>query len=87
MVSLSPLDKLTVTMIWRLFGFAGFVRVSQHMSNIRGQEVVHLVAEACLEHQLGVGGRVAHGQVEERRSTDPVNDVTEGKCGQQVLRK
>ena len=72
-------------MVWRL-GFARLVRGGQDVGDVGGQQVVHLVAQGGLEHQLGVGGGVPHGQVEEGGSTDPVNDVTEGKGGQQVLK-
>ena len=55
------------------------------MGDIRGEQVVHLVGQAGLEHQLGVGGGVSHCEVEEVWSADPVDDVAEGKGGQQVL--
>ena len=55
------------------------------MGNVGGEQVVHLVGQACLEHQLGVGGGVANCQVEEVGSADPVYDVAEGEGGQQIL--
>ena len=45
-------------MVWRL-GFAGFVRGGQDVGDVGGQQVVHLVAQGGLEHQLGVGGGVS----------------------------
>ena len=51
------------------------------MGDVGGQQVVHLVGQAGLEHQLGVGGGVANSKVEEVRSTGPVYDVAEGEGG------
>ena len=51
------------------------------MGNVGGEQVVHLVGQAGLEHQLGVGGGVANSEVEEVRSTGPVYDVAEGEGG------
>ena len=55
------------------------------MCNVGGEQVVHLVGQAGLEHQLGVGGGVSHSEVEEGGSADPVDDVAEGEGGQQFL--
>ena len=55
------------------------------MGNVGGQQVVHLVGQAGLEHQLRVGGGVADCEVEELRPADPVYDVAEGESGQEVL--
>ena len=55
------------------------------MCNVGGEQVVHLVGQAGLEHQLGVGGGVSHGEVEEGGAADPVDDVAEGEGGQEVL--
>ena len=55
------------------------------MGDVRGEKVVHLIGQGRLEHQLGVGGGVSHCEVEEVWSADPVDDVAEGKGGQQVL--
>ena len=56
------------------------------MGDVGGQQVVHLVGQAGLEHQLGVGGGVANSKVEEVRSTGPVYDVAEWEGGEKVLR-
>ena len=56
------------------------------MGNVGGEQVVHLVGQAGLEHQLRVGGGVSNSEVEEVRAADPVDDVAEGKGGQQILR-
>ena len=55
------------------------------MCNVGGEQVVHLVGQAGLEHQLGVGGGVAHSEVEEGGTADPVDDVAEGEGGQELL--
>ena len=55
------------------------------MGDIRGEQVVHLVGQAGLEHQLGVGGGVAHSEVEEGGAADPVDDVAEGEGSQELL--
>ena len=57
------------------------------MGNVGGEEVVHLVGQAGLEHQLGVGRGVSNSEVEEVRSTGPVYDVAEGEGGQEVLQR
>ena len=55
------------------------------MGDVGGEQVVHLVGQAGLEHQLRVGGGVADCEVEELRPADPVYDVAEGEGGQQIL--
>ena len=57
------------------------------MGDVGGQQVVHLVGQAGLEHQLGVGGGVANSEVEEVWSAGPVYDVAEGEGGQQILQR
>ena len=80
------LDKLTKSLSSGTFRLDGFVRVSQDMSNVRGEEVVHLVRQGRLEHELRVGGGVPDGEVEEGGSTGPVDDVAEGESGEEFLR-
>ena len=55
------------------------------MGNVGGEQVVHLVGQAGLEHQLRVGGGVPNSEVEEVWAADPVDDVAEGEGGQQIL--
>ena len=55
------------------------------MGNVGGEQVVHLVSEAGLEHQLGVGAAVPDREVEEAGPRHPVDDVAEGQRRQQVL--
>ena len=64
LVEIETLDELTIAMIWRLLGFARFVRGGQHMSNVGGQEVVHLVAQGGLAQQLGPSDQVPDGHME-----------------------
>ena len=51
------------------------------MGDVRCEEVVHLVGQGCLEHQLGVGGGVSDSEVEEVGATGPMYDVAEGEGG------
>ena len=55
------------------------------MGDVGGEQVVHLVSEAGLEHQLGVGAAVPDREVEEAWPRHPVDDVAEGQRRQQVL--
>ena len=56
------------------------------MGNVGCEQVVHLVGQAGLEHQLGVGGGVPDREVEEGGSTGPVYDVAEWEGGEKFLR-
>ena len=71
-------------MVWRL-GFARLVRGGEDVGDVGGGQVVHLVAQRGLEHQLGVGAGVPDREVEEGWAAHPVDNVTEGQRGQQVL--
>ena len=82
------LDQLAVTVVGaghsRLLLLGG-VGGGEDVGDVGGEQVVHLVAERGLEHQLGVGAGVPDGEVEEGRAAHPVDNVTEGERGQQVL--
>ena len=63
----------------------GRVPPGEDMGDVGGEQVVHLVSEAGLEHQLGVGAAVPDREVEEAGPGHPVDDVAEGQRRQQVL--
>ena len=84
------LDQLAVTVVGAghsrlLLVLLGGVGGGEDVGDVGGEQVVHLVAERGLEHQLGVGAGVPDGEVEEGRAAHPVDNVTEGERGQQVL--
>ena len=84
------LDQLAVTVVGAghsrlLLLLLGGVGGGEDVGDVGGEQVVHLVAERGLEHQLGVGAGVPDGEVEEGRAAHPVDNVTEGERGQQVL--
>ena len=57
------------------------------MCDVGCKQVVHLVGQWSLEHELGEGGGVADGEVEECGAAHPVHDLGEGEGRQQVLSK
>ena len=69
---------------WLLLLLGG-VGGGEDVGDVGGQQIIHLVAQRGLEHQLGVGAGVPDREVEEGRAAHPVDNVTEGQRGQQVL--
>ena len=69
---------------WLLLLLGG-VGGGEDVCDVGGEQIVHLVAQRGLEHQLGVGAGVPDREVEEGRAAHPVDNVTEGQRGQQVL--
>ena len=69
---------------WLLLLLGG-VGGGEDVGDVGGEQIVHLVAQRGFEHQLGVGARVPDREVEEGWAAHPVDNVTEGQRGQQVL--
>ena len=69
---------------WLLLLLGG-VGGGEDVCDVGGEQIVHLVAQRGLEHQLRVGAGVPDREVEEGWAAHPVNNVTEGQRGQQVL--
>ena len=60
------------------------ILASFDLCNVRGDQVIHLVCQGGLHHQLGEGG-VPHCDGEVGGATHPVHDVTEGNGSQGLL--
>ena len=70
---------------WRLTWSLLFVHGIEHQTNVRGEEVVHLVAQGCLAEQAAAPYQVTYGDVEVVTATAPVGDLGEGMCVQYSL--
>ena len=57
-----------------------------HHCNVGGEQVIHLMAQGGLHHQLGTGGRVSNCYVEKSWPTCPVHYVAEWYGGQEILK-
>ena len=61
------------------------VHGGQHEGDVGGEEVVHLVAEACLAEESASPHQVADGHVEVVGATAPVGDLGERVGSQHLL--
>lgn len=58
----------------------------QHLADVRGQEVIHFVAQGGFTQQLAASHQVSDGDVEIRVPAAPIGDLGEGVSDQDVLR-
>ena len=63
------------------------VHVGEHHRDVRGKEVVHLVAEAGLTEKPASSNETTDGDVEIVRATAPVGDFREWMGGKNFLQK
>ena len=64
-----------------------FVHICQHQTDVRGQQVIHLVSQRRLAQELGAPDQVPDGHVEVSVAAGPVGDPGEGMSDQDVLEK
>ena len=56
------------------------------MSNVGGEQVIHLVGQGGLQHQLGEGRGVPDSSVEKGWAAHPVHNLAKGEGSQQFLK-
>lgn len=63
-----------------------FCHRRQHLADVRGQEVVHFVAQGGFTQQLAASHQVSNGDVKVRVAAAPVGDLGERVSDEDVLR-